>query len=318
VEKIVAGLEEGTFGHAFASGLAAIHAVCTMESAGRHVIIHKDVYSGTRNLLQKLEREGKITLTIADLIQPEELNSLCEEQKGLVWIETPSNPMFDVLDIAEISEIAHKNNYLSIVDNTWLTPIFQKPLTHGADVVIHSGTKFLGGHSDLLSGIAVTNQNEISEQLTEAQILFGATPSAFDCWLLERSLKTLSARMSIHEENAKKIAKWLQNDERVEKVIHPSLFRDEKLTRFLKQSNGYGSMLSLMIKGNEEQTKKVVSNGSIITNATSLGGVESLWEHRKSTEGETSKTPENLIRLSVGIEHVDDLINAIDEALKVI
>lgn len=318
VERIVAALEEGAHGHAFASGLAAIHAICTMESAGGNVIIHNDVYSGTRNLLQKLERESKITLSVADLRVTENLDSICDGQKGLVWIETPSNPMFDVLEINKISEAAHRNNYITAVDNTWLTPIFQKPLTCGADVVIHSGTKFLGGHSDLLSGIAVTNQEDISEQLTEAQVLYGASPSAFDCWLLERSLKTLSARMRMHEENAIKIADWLQKDDRVEEVIHPSLFEGVKRARFLSQSDGFGSMISFTVKADGEEAKNVVSNGTIITNATSLGGVESLWEHRKSTEGETSTTPENLIRLSVGIEHADDLIEAIDKALGVI
>jgi cystathionine gamma-synthase len=228
---------------------------------------------------------------------------------ALIWVESPSNPQLKLSDIEAIAEIAHKNNALCAVDNTWLTPVFQNPLELGADIVVHSTTKYFGGHSDVIGGCVVVNDEILAEKIKNIQILSGAIPAPFDCWLIARGIQTLYLRVKKQSKNAFKLAKYLENHPKVEKVLYPGLkSHPQHLLAKKQQKKGFGAMISILIKGNEEETLKISAKLEYFTVATSLGGVESLVEHRKSLEGKNSPTPNNLLRISVGIEHIDDLI----------
>jgi len=316
VENSIAQLEDGNYAYAFSSGMAAISAVFQSLKAGDHVILPNDIYFTIKKLLNEVLKRWDITYDLVDMSDSNAVKKAIKSNTSLVWIETPSNPQLKISDIQKISEIAHKNNAICAVDNTWLTPVFQNPLDLGADIVIHSTTKYFGGHSDVLGGALVLNDENLAKKIKAIQILSGAVPSPFDCWLIGRGIQTLHLRVSKQSENALKLAKYLEKHPKIEQVIYPGLesHSNHKLAK-QQQNNGFGAMLSVLINGNEKNAFETSNKLNCFTTATSLGGVESLVEHRKSIEGPGSTTPDNLIRISVGIEHIDDLIADWEQAL---
>ena len=236
----------------------------------------------------------------------------------LIWIESPSNPQLKISDIRGICQLAHAHQILIAVDNTWPTPVLQNPLDLGADIVVHSSTKYLGGHSDVLGGCIVLKESgSLAHRIQSIQVQMGAIPSPFDCWLISRGIQTLHLRISKQSDNAQKLAEWLNGQQRVNRVLYPGL-KDHPHHAIARQQmrGGFGGMLSLLIDGNEIETRAVANKLQLFTQATSLGGIESLVEHRKSVEGSESQTPSNLLRLSLGIEHIEDLIVDWEQALR--
>ena len=315
LEETLAGLEKGTNAACFSSGMSATDAVLRSLPSGSHVIYPTDVYHGTRALLQHYASRGELSINEADMRKTQEIASLINPNTKLVWLETPSNPLLQITDIALVKSVLPAD-ILLCTDNTWLSPLLQKPILLGSDIVVHSATKYLGGHSDLLGGVVVCkNSNSIFDNIRTHQQLSGAVLSSRDCHLLSRSLKTLAVRMRTHEENARQVAHFLNEHSEVTKVYYPGLEDHPGHEVAKKQSSGFGAMISFEVNGDAAKTLKVVQSSEIIIPATSLGGVESTWEHRKSSEGDASKTPDNLIRLSVGIEHIDDLLEDLEKAL---
>lgn len=318
LEELMAKLENGSFAAAFSSGVAAVHAVFQALKPGDHVLAPLDVYHGTRKLLNELMANWGLQTSYVNMTKPKEVAAAIKPETRLIWIETPSNPLLEVTDIESISNIAHKSNIIVCVDNTWLTPALQRPLDFGADIVMHSTTKYLGGHSDILGGVVVAkNGDDYYARIKSIQTMAGAVPSPFDCWLLHRSIRTLPYRMRAHNENAMIIALFLDSQPNVERVCYPGLESDPGHAIAKRQAMGYGGMLSFFIHGDAEKALKVVASSQLIKRATSLGGVESTWEHRQSSEGLQSPTAPNLIRMSVGLEHPDDLIGDLKMALSV-
>jgi cystathionine gamma-synthase len=280
------------------------------------MIIPEDVYAGNRKLVNDLMKPWGLHADFIDMTDLENIEDHINEHTRLIWIETPSNPLMNIMDIQAISELAHANNAIACVDNTWPTPINQMPLTLGADLVVHSTTKYFGGHSDILGGAVVAKENdEIFKKIRMVQRTGGAVPSPDDCWMLARSTRTLPYRMKGHNENATTLARFLQNHRKVEKVFYPGLATHAGHEIADKQMSGFGGMISFLIDGSAEEAIQMVGRSKLIGRATSLGGVESTWEHRRSSEGEGSITPQNLIRISVGLEHADDLLEDLERAL---
>jgi len=316
LEALLAELEGGKEAVSFSSGMAAISAVFQALKPGDHVIAPLDVYHGTRKLLSEFMSEWGMQCSFVDMRKISDVADAIKTESKLIWLETPSNPMLHITDIKAVCKVAHEKGVKVCVDNTWLTPILQQPLKSGADLVMHSTTKYLGGHSDILGGAVITaSEDDNYERIRSIQRLNGAVPSPFDCWLLQRSIKTLPYRMRGHSINAGKVAEFLNEHPKIEEVYYPGLPGHEGHDIASKQMNGYGGMISFLVKGDEKDALKVVSRSQLITRATSLGGVESTWEHRKSSEGEHSPASPRLIRLSVGLEHPDDLIADINQAL---
>ncbi|TNE69415.1 PLP-dependent transferase [bacterium] len=314
LEKLLAKLENANHGFAFSSGVAAVNAVFQSLPVGCKIVAGKDLYNGTRMLLEQLKIWKNAEIYYEDLSLNWNRNRIGEIHPDLIWLETPSNPGFVVSDIQEISTWAHQNGILVAVDSTWMTPVFMNPLQLGADFVVHSATKYFGGHSDILGGAVLVNDGKLAEKIKQVQLNQGAVLAPFDSWLLVRSIKTMDVRVRIQTENAQKLAVWLNEQTWVHHVAYPGLYKaDEKLV-FEKQSSGTGAMISFRIKADEQLAKRFAASVSIIINATSLGGVESTWEHRFSSEGPLSPTPKDLIRFSVGLEDVEDLQNDILEA----
>ena len=323
LEKLVSDLEEGYAGFAFASGMAATTAVLSLFKSGDKIVISNNVYGGTFRVLDKVFNHFNISYKIVDTSNLEEVRESIDEDVKAIFIESPTNPLMDVTDIEAVSNIAKEKNIYTIVDNTFMTPYLQKPIKLGADIVIHSATKYIGGHSDTVSGVVVVNSQELSERLHFIQNSTGGVLSPFDSFMLIKGLKTLAVRMDRHNENAKIIAEYLRNKEEVEKVYYPG-FKDHPGYEIQsRQANGYGGMISFVIKEGYDY-KKFFEALEIITFAESLGGVESLACHPASmTHAAIPKEirekvgiVDNLIRLSIGIENVDDLINDIENALK--
>ncbi|UMB54747.1 aminotransferase class I/II-fold pyridoxal phosphate-dependent enzyme [Lutibacter sp. A64] len=316
IEKSIAKLENATYGFAFSSGMAAVSTILQSLKTGDHVLLPDDIYFTIKNLFKEVFTSWGLSYNQIDMSNLETIKSAIKSNTALIWVETPSNPQLKLSDIKAISEVAHKNNALCVVDNTWLTPVFQTPLNLGADIVIHSTTKYFGGHSDVLGGTVVLNDEKIASKIKAIQQLNGAVPSPFDCWLIGRGIQTLHLRISKQSENAFKLATFLEEHPKIEQVNYPGLKSHPQYKLALKQqNNGFGAMLSVLIKGSKEHAFKVSTKLNYFTSATSLGGVESLVEHRKSVEGPNSSTPSNLIRISVGIEHIDDLIADWEQAL---
>lgn len=315
-EHVLRVMEEGEAAAAFSSGVAAASAVLRSLHPGDHIIIPEDVYAGNRKLVNKLMKPWGLQADFIDMTDMQNIADHINDDTKLIWVETPSNPLFSMMDIEAISELAHDNQAVVCVDNTWPTPINQMPLKLGADLVVHSTTKYFGGHSDILGGAVIAKeQNEMFEKIRLVQRVGGAVPSPDDCWMLARSTRTMPYRMKGHNENAATLARFLQNHHRVEKVFYPGLETHEGFEIAEKQMSGYGGMISFLIDGNANEAIKIVGKSKLIGRATSLGGVESTWEHRRSSEGEGSITPENLIRISVGLEHPDDLLEDLERAL---
>jgi cystathionine gamma-synthase len=319
VEKSIALLENGLYAFAFSSGMAAVHTVVQSLKTGDHILLPDDIYFAIRKLLDDVFTPWNISYTLVDMSNLKAVKSAVKKNTTLIWVESPSNPQLKISDIQKISKIAHANNAICVVDNTWATPVFQNPLQLGADMVVHSTTKYFGGHSDVLGGCVVLNDFILAEKIKAIQTLSGAVPSPFDCWMISRGIQTLSLRVQKQSENALKLAKFLSTHPKIKTVLYPGLvtFPQHKLAK-KQQKNGFGAMLSVLINGTKNETIFISTKLTYFTTATSLGGVESLVEHRKSVEGENSPTPDNLLRISVGIEHIDDLIADWQQALSLI
>ncbi|TDR23607.1 trans-sulfuration enzyme family protein [Marinicella litoralis] len=313
LENALAKIEGGHCAFAFASGMAAINTVLQSLKAGNHVIVPDDAYYELRRTLAELFANWHLSHTQVDMTDTAAIKSALQPNTRLIWIESPSNPLLKVTDIRQVAAIAHENNALCVVDNTWCTPVLQRPLELGADAVMYSTTKYFGGHSDSLSGALVINSNapkEFVDNLANIQNLSGAVPSAFDCWLITRGIKTMKLRIMQQVHNANKLAAFLQQHPKVKTVHFPDLpsHPQHQLAK-TQMPQGSGAMLSIQIGETQQQAMAVIARLHLFTRATSLGGVESLVEHRRSVEGKASLTPVNLIRISVGIEHIDDLID---------
>ena len=323
LEKLIADLEGGKYGLAFASGLAAINTVLSLFKSGDKLVVSDNVYGGTFRILDNVFRNFNITYEIVDSSRTDLVEAAIDESVVAVYIETPANPLLTVTDIAAVSEIAHKHGKLVIVDNTFLTPYLQRPLTLGADIVIHSGTKYLGGHSDTVSGLVALNDDALADRLYYLQNSIGGVLGPWDSFLVIRGIKTLGVRMDRHVENALKIASWLQDSGYVQKVYYPGLKNDPGYETQKKQADGPGAMISFLL--NEKYDYRTFFESlELITLAESLGGVESLvchpatMTHAAIPEDIRKKVgiADELIRLSVGIEDADDLIKDLEQAIK--
>ncbi|SHF20884.1 cystathionine gamma-synthase [Fodinibius roseus] len=315
-EHVLKVLEEGEAAAAFSSGVAAASAVLQALSPGDHIIIPRDVYAGNRRLVNELMKPWGLQADFIDMTDLENISGHMNEKTRLIWVETPSNPMMNIMDIEAISTLAHDREAIVCVDNTWPTPVNQLPLNLGADLVVHSTTKYFGGHSDILGGAVVAGEKgPLFDKIRLIQQIGGAVPSPDDCWLLARSTRTLPYRMRGHNENAETLARFLEDHSRVSNVFYPGLASHGGHKIAGKQMSGYGGMISFLIDGGRDQAIDIVGRARLISRATSLGGVESTWEHRRSSEGTGSETPENLIRISVGLEHPEDLLEDLEYAL---
>jgi cystathionine gamma-synthase len=305
-------------GFAFASGMAATAAVLQTLATGDHVIFPEDLYFGTRYLVTEVLARWGLASSFVDMRDLANVQRALRPQTRLIWAETPSNPGLRIADIAALAGVAHDAGARLAVDNTWASPILQLPLALGADVVMHSTTKYLGGHSDLLGGALIVGEGAVGPLATgirAIQTLSGAVPSPFDCWLLLRSLSTLPLRVRVQTETAGKLAQFLAGHPRVEVVHYPGLPTHPGHDVAARQMRGFGGMLSFQVVGGGDAAAAVAARVKLFTRATSLGGVESLIEHRASVEGPASTTPKNLLRVSVGLEHADDLLADLAAAL---
>ena len=317
LELALAALEGGTAALAFASGMAATAAVFQSLSPGDHVIAPLDAYYGTAKLLRDVMAGWGLASTLVDMADPDAVAAAVTPRTRLVWIETPSNPTLAVTDIARVAAIGHAAGARCVCDNTWATPVLQRPLELGADLVMHSTTKYLGGHSDLTGGALVAPaEGDWTARLRTLQTLGGAVPSAFDCWLLMRGIRSLPWRMRGHCENAAAVAAFLASHAAVEAVHYPGLDSDAGHAVAAGQMRGFGGMVSVQVQGGAPAALAVVRQVRLFTRATSLGGTESLIEHRASVEGPGTRTPPGLLRLSIGLEHAADLIEDLDQALR--
>ena len=315
LENVLAQLEGGADAASFSSGNAAGMSVFQSLTPGTHVIAPDDMYHGLRNQLKTLFA-GILTFDFIDVNDTELLQQYIKPETGLIWIETPSNPLLKITDIKQVVAIAARHNIKVVCDNTFATPLCQQPLALGADMVMHSATKYFGGHSDLMGGALITREKDgLWEGIRDVQTMGGAIPSPMDCYYLIRSIKTLPYRVRGHVHNAQLLAEFLENHPRVEEVMYPGLQSHPQYAIAKAQMTGFGAVFSFTLKGGEEEAKKVINAVEIFTRATSLGGVESLIEHRASVEGPDTKTPFNLLRVSVGLEHIDDLIADLQQAL---
>ncbi|TCT14911.1 cystathionine gamma-synthase [Natranaerovirga pectinivora] len=323
VEKAIATLENGTAGFAFSSGMAAISTTLELFYPGDHIIVSDDLYGGTYRLFEQVSKKNGIKISYIDTSNIEELQTCINEKTKGIYIETPSNPMMKVTDIKKISALKQQQSILVIVDNTFLSPYYQRPLELGADIVLHSGTKYLGGHNDTLAGFVVVKDEKLIEPIQLLQKTIGAILSPFDSWLILRGMKTLGIRLKKQQENAMEIAKWLTEKEEIEKVNYVGLEDHKGYEISINQASGFGGMLSFAVK-NVETVNKLLKNVKIISYAESLGGVESLITYPiKQTHTAIPKemrekigVNDKLLRLSVGIEDVDDLINDLEQAMK--
>lgn len=317
LEESLCALEGGGAAAAFSSGSAATMAVFQALSPGDHVIAPHDVYHGTARLLKEICAPWGLEATFVDMTDPAIVAQVIRSQTKLVWVETPSNPLLKVTDIARIAEIAHQVGARCVCDNTWATPILQRPLEWGADLVVHATTKYLGGHGDVLGGAVISRvADPFFQKIKTIQVLAGAVPSPFDCWLVLRGIRTLPCRVRVHSENALKVATFLSQHPRVEAVYYPGLKHHPGHEIAARQMVLFGGMASVQVYGGRDKAMEVAARVKIFTRATSLGGTESLIEHRASIEGPGTQTPENLLRLSIGLEHPDDLIEDLAQALE--
>lgn len=321
LEQLIADIEQGTDGFAFASGSAAIHAVFALFSAGDHIIIGNDVYGGTFRLVNKVLKRFGYQFTVVDTRDLTAIEEAIQSNTKAIYFETPTNPLLRVTDIAAVSEIAQKHNLKTIVDNTFATPYNQNPLTLGVDIVVHSATKYLGGHSDVVAGLAVTNDSQIAEELAFLQNSIGSVLGPDDSWLLMRGIKTLGVRMRVHHENANYVYKYLTDNDKVAKVYYPGNPKTDGYEIAKKQMRGFGAMISFELRAGLD-AKKFVESLQLVDLAESLGGIESLIEvpavmtHAaipREIRLQNGITDE-LIRLSVGIEDEEDLLADLKQA----
>ncbi len=315
LENVLAQLEGGEDACAFSSGNAAGSAVFQSLEPGSHILAPDDMYHGLKSLLNQVFK-GILEVDYIDMSNDESVQKSIRPNTKLIWLETPSNPLLKICDIRTIAGFAGHHNILVVCDNTFATPAFQNPLKLGADIVMHSTTKYISGHSDVLGGALITKtKDSIWEKIRSIQALAGAVPSPFDCYMAVRGIKTLPYRMRGHVENAVLLAAFLNERPMVEKVFYPGLASHPKHQIAAKQMSGFGAMLSFLVKGGADNARMVANSVKIFTQATSLGGVESLIEHRASVEGPDTKTPPNLLRVSVGLENIEDLTQDLALAL---
>jgi len=316
LEKVLAKLEMGEDAAAFSSGNAAGMAVFQALSPGSHIIAPDDMYHGLKNAILQLF-EGVLEASFVDMTDLKNVENAFRANTKLVWVESPSNPLLKITDIQGVSALAKAHGARLACDNTFATPVFQNPIRLGADIVMHSSTKFFGGHSDILGGALITKKaDEFWEKIRVVQRVGGAVPSPFDCYYLCRSIKTLPYRMKGHAEHAGVLANYLDQHGGVEKVYYPGLKNHPGHEIAAKQMSGFGGILSFQVKGDAASADALIAKLHYFTNATSLGGVESLIERRAASEGPNTLTPQNLIRLSVGLEHLDDLLEDLEQAFK--
>lgn len=320
LQSSVASLEGAAWGLAFSSGSAATREVATLLDPGDHILMSTDAYGGTYRLLNTIFRKYGIEMSSTDLSNPEAAKAAIRPNTKMIWLETPTNPAMRVADIAGMKEIADAAGALLVVDNTFATPYLQQPMAHGADLVVHSSTKYIGGHSDVVGGIVVGNDESLYEQLKDIQNDGGAIPAPLDCWLTLRGIKTLAVRMDRHSANAMRIAGYLQAHPKVSGVLYPGLPNHPGHDIARKQMRDFGGMVSFLAAGGRESALRIVESTVLIMLAESLGGVESLIEHpdtmtHASVVGTPQAVDDAMIRLSVGIENVDDLIADLDQAL---
>jgi cystathionine gamma-synthase len=316
LEEALAALEGGEEAAAFGSGLAASSAVLQALAPGDHVIAPTDVYHGMTKLLREVYMRWGLGMSFVDMTNLEEIKQAVQLRTKLFWVETPSNPLLKITDISRVAEIAHGAGAICVCDNTW-APIVQRPLDLGADLVVHATTKYFGGHSDVTGGGVVgKTKTECFERVREIQTTCGAVPSPFDCWLILRGMRSLPWRIRAHSENALQVAIWLADHPRVESVHYPGLASHAGQEIAARQMSAFSGMLSFEVKGGREAALGVAAKTEIFIRATSLGGVESLIEHRASIKGEDPRTPQGLLRLSIGLEHPDDLIEDLARALE--
>ena len=317
LEECFASLEGGRFALATASGCSAAHIISQLLKPGDEVLAEEDLYGGTLRLLDHLKDTQAIKAVIADLSSKEKVASLLLKKPRMVLIETPTNPLLKIIDIKEIVKQKSPETLL-VVDNTFASPYFQNPLKFGADIVFHSATKYLGGHADFLGGLIVTQKEEFIDPFLFFSKTIGPSPSAFDSYLLLRSLKTLGLRMEAHQKNAFKVSEFLEAHPKVENVLYPGLKSHPQHLLAKQQMSGFGGVVSFFLKGKKAEARKFLENLKIFILAESLGSVESLAEHPKTMTHQAFSSKgvtENLIRLSVGIEHIDDLIKDLEGAL---
>ena len=316
LEVALATLDSAAGAFAFASGMAAAAALLQSVPRGGHVVLPDDCYYGVRELATDFFPQWGITSEIVAMDDLDAVRRACRAGTKMIWAESPSNPLMKVVDLAALAKIAHDNGALFVVDGTFATPALQRPIELGADAVMHSTTKYLGGHSDVQGGsVAFRERGHLMEKVEQVRTIAGGVASPFNSWLVLRGIRTLSARMRIHCANARAIAEFLASQPAVEVVHYPGLKSHPGHAIAARQMSDFGGMLSFRVKGGREEALGVVAKTRVFTRATSLGGVESLMEHRASSEGPTSTTPQNLIRVSVGLEHPDDLIEDLRQAL---
>ena len=319
LETCLASLEGGTAGFAFATGMAAETTVLMMFEAGDTILVHNDLYGGTHRLFERVLRGKQITARYVDLREQTEFS----DDVKAVWIESPTNPLMNLVDLEAVAAMAHRHGAIAICDNTFLTPYFQRPLDLGVDIVVHSTTKYINGHSDVVGGAAVVKDPALAEKIGFLQNAMGTCAGPQDCFLVLRGIKTLAVRMEEHNRNALQIARWLSSHPKVAAVLHPGLETHPQHALARKQMRGYGGTFSFRLKGGQEAVFQMLENVRLFTVAESLGGVESLIEHpvtmtHASVPAEALErmgiTPD-LIRISVGIEDLDDLLADLDAAL---
>ena len=328
LEKLLAEIENGSYGFAFSSGMAAISTLADALGNNYSIVSSDDVYGGTRRIFDKIKSVNQnVEVTYTDLSKDNNWQGHITENTKMIWVETPSNPLLKTIDIEKIKQSTNNQDLIIVCDNTFASPYNQQPINLGADAVIHSSTKYLGGHSDVIGGGLIINNNpELAEKIKYIQNAVGSVPSPFDCYLLIRSIKTLAVRMDRHNSNALELAKYLSKHEKINKVFYPGLETDQNHETAKKQMYGFGGIVSIDLKGDLNSAKKFLENIEIFTLAESLGGVESLIEHPAiMTHASIDANIRNelgisdtLIRLSVGIEDIDDLKKALDDALSLI
>lgn len=316
LEAILAALEQGADAAAFSSGSAAAQAVFLSMRPADSIIVNHKIYAGVRSMLKEVFVPWGLDVMFVDLTNLANLEAAIKPTTKLVWTESPTNPEMEIIDLNGVINICKNKNVKVAVDNTFATPLLQNPLVMGADIVMHSTTKYLGGHSDMTGGALITKaDDEQWKKIKFIQHILGAVSSPFDSWLLMRGIRSFVPRMQMHISNAKQVAEFLSTHSRVERVLYPGLTTHSGHDISKKQMKDFGAMVSFLVKGTKEETISVLQKFKVFTNATSLGGTESLAEHRKSAEGPDSPTPDNLIRLSVGLENADDLVEDLKQAL---
>ncbi len=325
LEKNIAVLEKGKSGFAFGSGLAAISTVMGLLKQGDHVVCSENLYGGTYRLFENVLVDHGLQFTYVDSSNPMAVETAIRDETRMVYIETPTNPLLRLSDIHAISAITRGRGLLLVVDNTFMSPYFQNPLTLGADVVVHSSTKYLNGHSDVVGGVVVTSDEAVAEKVSFLQNAVGAVPGPFDCWLVLRGLKTLALRMREHDSNAREIARWLESHHKIEKVFYPGLPSNPQYGLARMQMRGFGGMISFEV-GDFERGKKVLEGVKLFALAESLGAVESLISHPASMTHASVPREERLkmgltdglVRISVGVEEFDDLKADLERALDIL